>query len=125
MLDSPAFVVLSGDIAKKFKRFNRDHNKKIIDLIYEEHEESLMSILNKSIGQLMKIFCSAKEDKKEEDLFKEYKRLDEYIENYKNNLSEDEKDKEDTIDYFKIFKKEGENFEKSLKSIAGRNRTIN
>ena len=124
MLDSPAFVVLSEDIAKKFKRYNRDHNKKIIDLIYEENEESLMSVLNKSIGQLMKIFCSAKEDKKEEDLFKEYKRLDEYIENYKNNLSEDEKDKKDAEDYFEIFKKEGENFEKSIKSIAGRNRKI-
>ena len=73
MLDSPASAVLSRDIAKKYKNFDRDHNKKIINLIYEENEESLMSILNKSIGQLMKIFCSSKEDKKEEDLFKEYK----------------------------------------------------
>ena len=72
----------------------------------------------------MEIFSNTKKDKKEEDLFKEYKRLDEYIENYKNNLSEDEKDKEDSEDYFEILKKEGENFEKSLKSIYGRNRKI-
>lgn len=124
MLSSPAFVVLSLDIAKKYKRLDRNHNKRIINLIYEENEESIMSILNKSIGQLMEIFSSTKKDKKEEDLFKEYKRLDEYIENYKNNLSEDEKDKEDSEDYFEILKNEGENFEKSLKSIYGRNRKI-
>ena len=117
MLDSPASAVLSQDISKKYKNFDRDHNKKIINLIYEENEESLMSILNKSIGQLMKIFCSSKEDKKEEDLFKEYKRLDEYIKN----LSENEKDKED---YFNKLKNEGENFEEGLKSIFGRNRKI-
>lgn len=121
MLDSPASAVLSRDIAKKYKNFDRDHNKKIINLIYEENEESLMSILNKSIGQLMKIFCSSKEDKKEEDLFKEYKRLDEYIKIFIKNLPENGKDKED---YFNKLKNEGENFEKGLKSIFGRNRKI-
>jgi len=117
MLDSPASAVLSRDISKKFKKFDKDHNKKIIDLIYEENDENLKSILNKRIGQLMKIFCSYKEDEKEEDLFKEYKRLDEYIKN----MSENGKDKED---YFNKLKYEGENFEEGLKSIFGRNRKI-
>ena len=118
MLDSPAFVVLSRDIAKKYKNFHRDHNKKIIELIYEENEESLISILNESIRNLMKIFCI---DKKEEGLFKEYKRLDEYIENFITNLSENEKDKKD---YFNKLKYEGVNFEEGLKRIFGRNRKI-
>lgn len=99
MLDSPASAVLSRDISKKYKNFDKDHNKKIIDLIYEENDENLMSILNKRIGQLMKIFSCSKEDKKEDDLFKEYKRLDEYIKN----MSENGKDKED---YFNKLKNE-------------------
>ena len=118
MLDSPAFVVLSRDIAKKYKNFHRDHNKKIIELIYEENEESLISILNESIRKLMKIFCN---NKKEEGLFKEYKKLDEYIENFIKNLSENEKDKKD---YFNKLKYEGVNFEEGLKRIFGRNRKI-
>ena len=36
MLDSPTSVVLSQDIAKKYKKFDRNNNKKIIDLIFEE-----------------------------------------------------------------------------------------
>ena len=119
MLDSPAFVILSLDIAKKYKNFDKEYNKKIIDLIFKENDESLISILNKSIGQLMKMFCS---DKKQDELFIEYKRLGEYITNFINELSENEKDKED---YFKKLKYEGENFEKSLKSIFGRNRKSN
>jgi hypothetical protein len=116
MLDSPAFAVLSQDIAKKYKNFDKDYNKKIIKLIYEENEKSLMIILNQSIRKLMKIFCN---DKKEEGLFKEYKRLDEYIENFIKNLSENEKDKKD---YFNQLKYAGINFEEGLKSIFGRNR---
>ena len=118
MLDSPASVVLSRDIAKRYKNFDRDHNKKLIDLIYEENEESLMSILNKSIRKLMTIFCN---NKKEEGLFKEYKRLDECIKNLIKDLSENGKDKED---YFNKLKYEGVNFEEGLKSIFGRNRKI-
>jgi len=118
ILDSPAFVVLSLGIAKKYKNFNKDHNKKVFDLILKENDESLISILNKSIGQLMKIFCS---NKKEDDLFMEYKRLDEYIANFINELPENEKDKDD---YFKKLKYEGENFEKSIKKISGRNRKM-
>ena len=116
MLDSPAFAVLSQDIAKKYKNFDKDYNKKIIKLIYEENEKSLMIILNQSIRKLMKIFCN---NKKEEGLFKEYKRLDEYIENFIKNLSENEKDKKD---YFNQLKYAGINFEEGLKSIFGRNR---
>lgn len=118
MLDSPASVVLSRDIAKRYKNFDRDHNKKVIDLIYEENEESLMNILNESIRRLMEIFCN---EKKEEGLFKEYKRLDECIKNFIKDLSENGKDKED---YFNKLKNEGENFEEGLKRIFGRNRKI-
>ena len=118
MLDSPASVVLSRDIAKRYKNFDRDHNKKVIDLIYEENEESLMNILNESIRRLMEIFCN---EKKEEGLFKEYKRLDECIKNFIKDLSENGKDKED---YFNKLKCEGVNFEEGLKRIFGRNRKI-
>lgn len=117
MLNSPAFVILSLDIAKQYKNFDKDYNKKIIDLILKENDESLISILNKNIGQLMKIFCS---DKKEDDLFMEYKRLDEYIANFIDELPENENEE----DYFKKLKYEGENFEKSLNSISGRNRKM-
>ena len=118
MLDSPASVVLSRDIAKRYKNFDRDHNKKVIDLIYEENEESLMNILNENIRRLMEIFCN---EKKEEGLFKEYKRLDECIKNFIKDLSENGKDKED---YFNKLKCEGVNFEEGLKRIFGRNRKI-
>ena len=69
--------------------------------------------MNKNISELMEIFCN---DKKEKDIFFNYKRLDYYI-----NQLINKKKSENEIEYIKKFQNEAKNFEESLKIICGRN----
>ena len=57
MLNMTVGEFLSQDICKKCKNYPRDHNAKIIRLIYEEKDEKLVKVLNKRVGDMMKIFC--------------------------------------------------------------------
>jgi len=108
MLNLPASEVLSEDIADKYKKFNKDHNKKLIKLIYEENEQSLITILDKAIRELIVSFCSNTEN----DLLLENYRLCDCIDD----LSKKEKDD----DYIAKFTNEAKNFENNLNKINGR-----
>ena len=110
MLKSPASKVLSQKIAKKYKNFDEFHNRKIINLIYKENEESLINIFNKPTRELMKAFCGNTDD---DSLLKNY-RLEDSIKT----LS-----KKESKDYIEKLKNEAKNFEKTFKKIFGRNRT--
>lgn len=111
MLDLPAVQILSKDICKKYKRYEKDNNRKIIKIIYEENEISLIEVLNKKIRELMITFCS---DNVEEGIFGNYKRLKNYVEELYINKN---KEKESFI---KKFIYEANNFEKELKKLDGR-----
>lgn len=111
MLDLPAVQILSKDICKKYKRYEKDNNRKIIKIIYEENEISLIEVLNKKIRELMITFCS---DNVEEGIFGNYKRLKNYVEELYINKN---KEKESFI---KKFIHEANNFEKELKKLDGR-----
>lgn len=111
MLDLPAVQILSKDICKKYKRYEKDNNRKIIKIIYEENEISLIEVLNKKIRELMITFCS---DNVEEGIFENYKRLKNYVEELYINKN---KEKESFI---KKFIYEANNFEKELKKLDGR-----
>ena len=111
MLDLPAVQILSKDICKKYKRYEKDNNRKIIKIIYEENEISLIEVLNKKIRELMITFCS---DNVEEGIFENYKRLKNYVvELYINKNKEKES-------FIKKFIYEANNFEKELKKLDGR-----
>ena len=111
MLDLPAVQILSKDICKKYKRYEKDNNRKIIKIIYEENEISLIEVLNKKIRELMITFCC---DNVEEGIFENYKRLKNYVEELYINKN---KEKESFI---KKFIYEANNFEKELKKLDGR-----
>ena len=111
MLDLPAVQILSKDICKKYKRYEKDNNRKIIKIIYEENEISLIEVLNKKIRELMITFCS---DNVEEGIFENNKRLKNYVEELYINKN---KEKESFI---KKFIYEANNFEKELKKLDGR-----
>ena len=108
MLNLSASVVLSKDIADKYKIIKKDHNKKLIKLIYEENEQILITILDKTIRELIESFCSNTKD----DLILENYRLCDCIDD----ISKKEKDD----DYITKFTNEAKNFETNLEKIFGR-----
>ena len=110
MLDSPASVVLSQKIAKKYKRFDEYHNREIINLIYEENEESLITILSKYTKELIEAFLGNTDD---DSLFKNYS-----LEDSIKKLS-----KKETKGYIEKLRNEAQHFEETFREISGRNRT--
>ena len=100
----------SKDICKKYKKYPRDHNAKIIRIIYEENDENLVEVLNKRIGDMMKIFCC---ENIENNIFKRFKRLNHYINEIKKNKKENDS-------YIEKFKSQANNFEENYLDIVGR-----
>lgn len=111
MLDLTVGEFLSNDICKKLKKYPKDHNKKVIKLIYEENDTRLIKVLNRSIRNMMKIFCR---DKIKNNIFKNYKRLGNYI----NELYINKKKENDN--FIKKFIYQAKNFEDIYKEIDGR-----
>ena len=111
MFNSPVYKVLSQKIAKKYKTFHQKsqsyYNKYLINLIYKEHEESLINILNKKTSELILDFCGITKD----NILPEKYRLDDSIKG----LSIDE-----SKDYIEKFKNEAQKFEDTFEKIYGR-----
>ena len=111
MLDLTACEFLSREICEKCKKIDKDHNKKVINYIYSVNDTNIIEVLNKSIRELMIIFCS---DKKEDNIFKYFKRLNNYVQDIligKKNENEL---------YITEFIHHAKNFEEEYKKIDGR-----
>ena len=111
MLNLTVGEFLSKEITKKYKKYSKDYNIKIIKLIYEENEERIISILNRSIRDMMRIFCK---DRVKKNIFKKYKRLKDYI---KEIFINKKKEKESYIQKFIYV---GKNYEEIYNEIDGR-----
>lgn len=110
MLDLSAAEYLSNDISKKNKKLPKEHNKKLIQFIYDINETNIIKILEKSIRELIKIFCSGND---EENIFK-FKRLQYYIDNIL--IAE----KHENENYILKFKEQAINYEEKYKELHGR-----
>lgn len=110
-LGQTAREYLSNKISIKFKTFQSDYNKLLIDHIYEVNETSITSILDKYIRELKLIFCN---DENPDEIFKDFKRLQNFIDNKL--TTQDDENKE----YIEAFKQQSLNYEKELKNIDGR-----
>ena len=110
MLNMTVGEFLSQDICKKCKNYPWDHNAKIIRLIYEEKDEKLVKVLNKRVGDMMKIFCNENIGGK---IFKKFKRLNYYIDKMK-------EEKKENDNYINMFLFQAENFETLYQKIDGR-----
>lgn len=112
MLNTSVRVYLSNDITQKYKALKPENNKKIIDYIYEINEISIIEILEKNVNELMDIFCN---DEIEDNIFKDFKRLKDYIHNELIKVY-NEKD-----DYIELFKDQAKNYKIKIENIDGRN----
>ena len=109
MLGLPASEVMSKDIAKKIKMLPKDHNKKLVKLIYEVKEKAIINILDKSTRFLLKSFCGNSGD-------------DSLLEGYRLCDCIDELRKKNSPEYIEKFIEEANNFEENLKKKIGRKR---
>ena len=112
MLNISAKDYLSHDISSRIKTLPRDNNKKVIEYIYEIDEKNIIEVLNKSIRELMHIFCS---DCSKDNIFKHFKRLQYFIDN-----ELIQKNHEDP-NYILKFKEQALHYEEEIKKIDGRN----
>ena len=112
MLDLTAKEFLSRDICEKCKCISKDHNKKFINYIYNSNEISLIEVLDKTIRELMSIFCSIAI---EDNIFKYFKRLNDYI----NSVLIEKKHESES--YINKFIYQAQNYEKEYKKLDGRN----
>lgn len=107
MFDSPVFEVLSQPIAKKYKKFESDHNIKLVNLIFKENEENLINIISKPTRELFRAFIGNTND----DLLLKNYRLDDAIK---------ELSKKESKDYIEKLKYEAIHFEENFNKIIGR-----
>lgn len=112
MLNLTAKEFLSRDICQKYKLFSKDYNIKMIDYIYDNKDITLIEVLNKTIRELMKIYCSTEI---ENNAFKYFKRLNDYI----NSILIDKNHEEEN--YIHKFIYQALNFEQEYKKLDGRN----
>lgn len=108
MFDLTAGEFLSQENSIKSKNINKDYNNNLIKLIYKKNDITVNEVLNKTIRELMNIFCN---DKKESDKYSNFKRLQDYIDKEKN--PENEK-------YINKFKSQALNYERDYIKIEGR-----
>ena len=109
ILDLPAKDFLSKEICKKCKKLYDKHNEYLIKLIYEVNDTIITQVLDKSMRELLAIFCN---DLVEDDVFKYLKRLNIFIKEYLSKESEE---------YIDLFKEQANNFENEIRKIHGRN----
>lgn len=108
MLDLSAAEYLSNDISSKYTTLKIDHNKTLIQLIYNLKEEKITEILDKSIRELMKIFCNDSTQFTNTNI----KGLQDCIEELKSEFQDE--------NYIEKFKEEAENYEDRYKGLKGR-----
>lgn len=114
MLDLTAGEFLSQKSSVKKKNVNNDYNNNLIELIYKKNDITVKEVLNKTIRELMNIFCN---DKTENDKYPHFDRLQDYIDKcIQNNENEN---------YINKFKYQALNYERLYINIEGRKKKIN
>ena len=101
--------VFYEDISNKANNTNKNYNRELIDIIYKEKdEEKVIELLNLTVGEFMKLYCS-------KNKINDMKQLDEVIKELK-------KEGESDINYLKKFKLVSEDFESIIKGLNSRER---
>ena len=98
-------------IYKKQKDFPL-YNKNIINSIYDNNEFELIEIFNQKVKQMAKKYCENKEEIKD-DIFKDFKRIGDDIEQFKEEKKEQE--------YIDKYRNMAENFENIINGITEKN----
>lgn len=106
-MNSSANSYLSNDISVQWNTKDEKFNKQLIKKIYDVKDKDIMYILDKKIIEIMKIFRSEIND----EIFKDFKRLDYYI---NNKLV---KNYHESKEYIKVFIYHAKNFEKEVDEL--------
>lgn len=103
--------VFSFDICKKYTNYDKSYNKKSIDFIMMQNDENLKLVLNMTVKDMLGIYC---EDDIKDDIFKDFKRLKDEINNMREN--------DENEDYIANYEYQARNFEKIYMKKKPRNK---
>ena len=109
LLNKKISDIFSGKISKRFKNVEPLYNAKKIDLILQEGDPEIISALNKTFLDSIDLYCSKRTDIY---LFEELQKLENDIEEFKNN-GENE-------DYIQKYTEIAKNFKQKIKVIHKR-----
>jgi hypothetical protein len=103
--------ILSSPLSNNHKRFDKNYNKKAIDFILNRKDEKLISNLNKSFEDVIRIYADDLTDKN----FDSFKTIKDDI-----NLKEDSDLELEELEYIKTYKAYAKNYKETFMNIDGR-----
>ena len=103
--------ILSSPLSNNHKRFDKNYNKKAIDFILNGKDEKLISNLNKSFEDVIRIYADDLTDKN----FDSFKTIKDDI-----NLKEDSDLELEELEYIKTYKAYAKNYKETFMNIYGR-----
>ena len=107
--------ILSSSLSNNHKKIDKNYNKNAIDFILKRKDEKLISTLNKSFEDVIRIYAGDLRDKN----FDGFKTIEDDVKKIKNHLKDPDLELEE-MNYIKIYTQFAKNFKQTYMSIKER-----
>ena len=116
LLETKLKDLLSSEISIKYRHFDKNYNKELIDIILEEDDEDIKEVLNKTLEDMVNIYV---QDIVEDNIYKDFRRIkddkSDILELYEN----------DGTEYFNKYETVAKNLKRIISARPSRNRSNN
>lgn len=116
LLEKTLKDLLSSEISIKYRHFDKNYNKELIDIILEEDDEDIKEVLNKTLEDMVNIYV---QDIVEDNIYKDFRRIkddkSDILELYEN----------DGTEYFNKYEAVAKNLKRIISARPSRNRNNN
>ena len=116
LLETKLKDLLSSEISIKYRHFDKNYNKELIDIILEEDDENIKDVLNKTLEDMVNIYV---QDVVEDNIYKDFGRLkddkSDILELYES----------DGTEYFNKYEAVAKNLKSIISARPSRNRSSN
>ena len=107
--------ILSSSLSNNHKKIDKNYNKNTIDFILRRKDEKLISTLNKSFEDVIRIYAGDLRDKN----FDGFKTIEDDVKKIKNHLKDPDLELEE-MNYIKIYTQYAKNIKQTYMSIKER-----
>ena len=107
--------ILSSSLSNNHKKIDKNYNKNTIDFILRRKDEKLISTLNKSFENVIRVYAGDLRDKN----FDGFKTIEDDVKKIKNHLKDPDLELEE-MNYIKIYTQYAKNFKQTYMDIKER-----
>ena len=108
--------ILSAPLSNNHKKIDKNYNKKAIDFILKRKDEKLISILNKSFEDVIRLYAGDLVDKD----FDGFKTIEDDVKKIKDHLKDDPDLELEEMNYIKTYSQYAKNFKQTYMDIKKR-----